>query len=236
MILTTLKQIKPSYLYLTYLLIFSPANSFAQSIYSWTDAQGKVHYSTSSEDKNLKPKDLPIIQKENLDAKIKNLKKNTTPTCETHSGVDCSQGADTDGSVICLDGYRDINMAFSSHCNEAKIQTSYYVNIDSEKEVSLKHDKKIKGKLLKQNVKSLQVSIRNLSGVKVNKIELEFILNRKYPVFASGPSSIEPYGAADFIYNLSEFERPLNNEEIEHSDFKVYCSNCGTILSTERNE
>lgn len=35
--------------------------------------------------------------------------------CSHHGGVDCSAGADSDGSVICSDGWRDSSVSYS--CN-----------------------------------------------------------------------------------------------------------------------
>jgi hypothetical protein len=41
--------------------------------------------------------------------------------CSGHGGVDCSVGADTDGSVICADGWRNSSVSYSSMAKCAKV-------------------------------------------------------------------------------------------------------------------
>lgn len=41
----------------------------------------------------------------------------TSGACSWHSGVDCSAGADWDGSVICKDGWRDSSVQYSDSCS-----------------------------------------------------------------------------------------------------------------------
>jgi hypothetical protein len=38
----------------------------------------------------------------------------TSGACSSHGGVNCSAGADTDGSVICYDGWKNSSVAYSS--------------------------------------------------------------------------------------------------------------------------
>ena len=35
--------------------------------------------------------------------------------CSSHGGVNCSAGADSDGSVICVDGWRDSSVTYQCH-------------------------------------------------------------------------------------------------------------------------
>lgn len=37
--------------------------------------------------------------------------------CAQHLGVNCHAGKDTDGSVICYDGWKDSGCSYSSVCN-----------------------------------------------------------------------------------------------------------------------
>ncbi|MEI7462895.1 MAG: hypothetical protein WCK03_00695 [Candidatus Taylorbacteria bacterium] len=46
----------------------------------------------------------------------------TSGACSYHGGVNCSAGADTDGSAICNDGWRDSTVSFSS-INECYVQS-----------------------------------------------------------------------------------------------------------------
>lgn len=53
----------------------------------------------------------------------------TSGACSYHGGVSCSSGADSDGSVICSDGWRDSSVSYSSmnECRVATPQCSYPV-------------------------------------------------------------------------------------------------------------
>ena len=78
------------------------APSALAQVYSWTDANGKTHYSTTPRSKGDKPKDLPVVQRENIDSKIKTIRATAPETCQTHGGIDCGRIDDRDGSVICM--------------------------------------------------------------------------------------------------------------------------------------
>ena len=96
-------------------LIASPQAS-AQNIYRSVDANGKVVYSTKPSSNEAAPASLPTVTRENLKAKIEQIKSNTPITCEDHGGINCAAKADGDGSVICLDGFRDAVPRFNFYC------------------------------------------------------------------------------------------------------------------------
>lgn len=49
--------------------------------------------------------------------------------CSSHGGVSCSSGADSDGSVVCVDGWRESSVNFSSVCsagNNGSLYDGYF--------------------------------------------------------------------------------------------------------------
>ena len=102
-------------------LLTSPAS--AAPIYRWTDEAGNTHYSTTPDDPRAKSQALPELRHENIDANIRKLQSETPESCDHHGGPDCSRGADADGSVVCLDGYRGAKLPFQFHCMEARLKS-----------------------------------------------------------------------------------------------------------------
>lgn len=107
-------------------IIFAISLADAQSVYKWTDADGNVHFSTSAPNPNAAPAALPELRRESVDARIEQLKATTPATCSQHGGVDCSRGADFDGSVVCFDGFSDAILPFRVHCSEARLRITEY--------------------------------------------------------------------------------------------------------------
>lgn len=61
----------------------------------------------------------------------------TQGACSSHGGVNCSIGADVDGSVICNDGWTNSAVSFSSmvECNQAKRSCTQPVPVGCSKEI-----------------------------------------------------------------------------------------------------
>lgn len=51
----------------------------------------------------------------------------TSGACSWHSGVNCSAGADWDGSVVCNDGWRDSSVSYSS---SSECQTKFFCTLE----------------------------------------------------------------------------------------------------------
>ena len=81
------------------------------------ERNGIVEYSSKPKDPSAKPADLPKLGRW----------KPESPhviqlTCSNHGGINCARGADTDGSVICFDSYRDSIQRFAFECSTAKLE------------------------------------------------------------------------------------------------------------------
>ena len=61
----------------------------------------------------------------------------TSGACSSHGGVNCSAGADSDGSVICYDGWEDSSVSYSSMvmCDDDYDYDYSYVDEEEEEEV-----------------------------------------------------------------------------------------------------
>lgn len=167
----------------------------------------------------------------NIEKKIKDLKQNTPSNCLSHGEIDCSQGPDLDGSVICKDGFKKAVMSYSSECLEARLEAQYLVATNGTAVPFVKHSKKLIEDLKGQTPIALHLNLRNLSDVKVKNIRVEFTLERKYPYYASGPSEIEPYGLAEYSLELSNIERDVTLQQLLKTIYRVDCSNCSAILT-----
>ncbi len=97
--------------------LFFTATLSAQTIYKYTDEEGRTHYSTEPQDLSAKPAELPEITKAEFETH-----KNLPETCSKHGGINCQLGADEDGSVICYDGFRGSVARFKFHCMSPKVQ------------------------------------------------------------------------------------------------------------------
>src|SRR5690606_21276337 len=102
---------------LTLFIIFTiPISVAADNVYKWTDQKGVVHFGNNPSDQNAQKADLPEIQRENFDETLEKIRKATPENCINRGGVDCSKGADSDGSVICYDDFRDAVQPFIFVC------------------------------------------------------------------------------------------------------------------------
>ena len=212
------------------LLHFVAANCCAQNVYQWTDAQGQVHFSTQPNHKDAVQKALPPLQRENLDSKIKAIKDQTPDNCVQHGGIDCSRGADGDGSVICLDGYRSAVMPFQFECLEARMQSEYFLLLDAAKNERAPHSRNLSRTLQDRKAEGFELTLRNLSGVEAKGIKVEFVIGRKEVLTAQGPETLAPFSTADYSYLFSELGRVPPIAEIEQSRYRVDCANCSGVL------
>lgn len=97
-------------------------------------------------------------------------------TCRRKGGVDCTKGADEDGSVICIDGSKDSAQKFSDECTTARITIVNEEIVGEEK----------------------LVAVRNLSSVTAKGIEVSLSRLDRTKTRYEGPKEIEPFGVAEF--------------------------------------
>lgn len=168
----------------------------------------------------------------NLEKKIKALKEITPANCFSHGEIDCSKGADIDGSVICKDGFKEAVMSYNSQCLEVRLEVQYLVYTNSPQTPEIKHSKKLIEDLKAHKPLALHLNIRNLSDVKAKNIKVEFTLERKYPYNAQGPETIEAYGLAEYNLELSALPKAVTLQQLLKTVYKVSCDNCSAILTS----
>ena len=176
-------------------LLYIPFAS-AQSIYKWTDAKGETHYSTKAPSQDAKPATLPTVKKEKL-----NPGSGLPQGCANHGGMNCAAGPDTDGSVICLDSFRDAVNRFNFSCLEARLEITE----------------------IKEKVPGTEFSvfIRNTRGVEVQEPVVTYESQYREKITLSGPAKVDPYGVEEFKLTI----RPGLSKPTA-ANLTVSCLNC----------
>jgi len=187
---------------LTLALFASP--SLAAPIYRFEGPDGKVIYSSKPPTKDAKAADLPPIMR----AQMK-LPKQDQISCAPHGGANCQLGPDTDGSVICYDGFRGAANRYRFTCNTPKLEISDISELTREGNFS--------------------VFVRNSRSVKAAAPSVIFKPEYGTSFKLSGPNEIEPFGLAEFIYqapaNVAETEVALLQKP-DLTQLDVVCGNC----------
>lgn len=175
-----------------------PGISAAQ-VYKWTDNSGITHFSSSKPHENAKPADLPPIMRE----KVKEI-ASTGEICKAHGGINCEEGPDTDGSVICYDGYRETPERFQFRCKSAKITISDISNSTSDHEGEF------------------SIWIRNEKDVEAQDVLVELLNPDGTNLVAEGPQAIAPLEMAEYkLKNIDATQTPSK------AQIEATCANCG---------
>ncbi len=181
-----------------FLLFISSA--FAENIYKWVDSSGSVLYSSQKPSPDAKPANLPEITRGEFKSALKK-----GFTCEKHGGVDCQIGADKDGSVVCVDGFKDAAARFTFSCSSPKLIVSDISELGSNGE--------------------FKVFVRNSRSVLAKAPRVEFHLPEDKVIALKGPAEIEPYGMGEFLYPAQpDVKLESKPKEVQ---FVVDCANCG---------
>ncbi len=205
----------------------------SEPIYKWTDAQGKIHYSTEPRTAKDKPAKLPNLTKIDLDKQIERIKEQTPRNCSSHGGEDCSAGADADGSVICADGYKDAILPFRFHCMQVRLEASLSVMLEGEEMPST-----LQQALLDKTktVTGILLSLRNLSGVEAIEVMPAIRLSRKYSgentarrFIGKGKRTISAYGVESYLIPLKTPDMPARNSMLRALMPAVSCTNCSSV-------
>lgn len=98
-------------------------------------------------------------------------KKTYPETCRSHGGIDCKE-EDFDGSVVCVDGFRDSPQKYVDECTIAELTI-------------ISHEE---GRLL----------VKNSSPITAFGIKIYYSRADLSQVFFNGPEEIEPYGLAEY--------------------------------------
>jgi len=201
-------------------LFFLPSLVSGEESFKSTDADGNVHYSTTPPEKDAAPTTLPKLQREDLDEKIEAIRAATPENCIGHGGVDCAKGADEDGSVICLDGFRDAVLPFQFRCSEARLEVNQVALFDPINAELLELSKKNSSLPASTDVFLI---LRNSASVEAQKIRVRFDLPDYHRLNAEGPRTIEAFGVGEYSLPLAVVRGARALE------FEVSCANCRTF-------
>lgn len=205
--------------------VFHTSVALAEEIYSWKDESGTVHFSTIPKSNKAKPTELPEINRENLNDRIQAIKSSVPPTCIKHGGIDCNAGKDLDGSVICIDGFKDSVEPFVFACLEARLKVREMTLIDLDGQtISYQPGSKVpKSNMLK----SLTITLRNTAAIEAYDISIGIPWKYKQELPLDGPARIDGYGVGE--YTLA-FDRDVPAASIlsilKEKPLAVSCTNC----------
>lgn len=166
-------------------ILYSCCFSFATTlsadpVYKSQDRKGVPLYSSKPKAKGAQPAKLPEIARASFDQpKVIGL------TCVSHGGINCQTGADSDGSVVCYDGFRDAIQRFAMSCSAAKLSL-------------ITESEKNKGG-------TFSVAVRNNSSVQAHNVKVTVADGR----VLEGPSDLEPLGSGEYFLKNAE-ARKLN--------------------------
>ena len=211
-----------------------PLRGAGQAIYRLQDESGKEYYSDRPGKSDDKPLALPGLSKENIDQKIQRIKADTPANCEEHGGPDCSKGADSDGSIICLDGFRGAVLTFNQYCSEVRLEAKFLV-VTGGKAEHVSAQKKLLDILKGRLPEAFRFVVRNLSAVEARGVHVTVngFQERERPLEAAGLETIPAYGLAEYSLALTGIADEMLPQEWNAIRYKVACSNCSTIRTKQ---
>lgn len=176
---------------------------FAEAqVYEWTDPRGVRHFSSEKQGDNFKKADLPpLLREKTVKTSIKSSASSVKPLhgCAEHGGIDCQAGADSDGSVVCTDGFRDAVARYRFSCSMPKLSVSEVVPANE--------------------LGSFTIVVRNESGVVATKPVLTLPESLGKPT-VSGPESIT-------AHEIGEFKVVGASSNPKSEEVLIGCENCG---------
>lgn len=187
------------FVFLTVPLFFGLASVSAAPIYTWEDEFGVTHFSSKKEDPRAEKAALPEINRGDV-----KLVERKLISCGSHGGINCQAGADTDGSVICYDGFRGASARFRLSCNSPKL------------EIATISDLEIDGRF--------QVTVRNSKSVAANDPAVLYRPELGKEFKLEGPEEIEAFGIAEFIFVPKDADPPTG--PVDLAQLEVLCANC----------
>jgi len=199
---------------LTFLILIYIGTVVSQEIYTWTDSEGRNHYSNEAKDGDAKSVTLPDTERYNSDARIKELRKEAARTCLNRGGVQCSLGEDEDGSVVCSDGTKDSEESFKASCAEVKLLAE------------LNRPKK---RLSKQLLRiPVTATVRNQSSQEAKGVSVKVKLpetpnsDEHFGLELEGPTDIPAYGVGEYTFS----GRLIDDRIVIKGVISVDCENC----------
>ncbi len=205
----------------------------ADRLYKWVDETGGVHYTTDANHPNTVPAELPRLQRENIDANIQKLRDSTPATCDGHGGIDCAHGADTDGSVVCVDGFAHAILPFRLNCLEARLRSENF-QITLRDGSSRPVNSSIRREKLR-GVTGFHLTLRNASPVEAYGVTTRVVFPNKTEIQGQGPDKVEAFGLGEYTFVIEPVTlggRTPSPDELSRVRYKTQCVNC-TVVSAQ---
>ena len=183
-------------------LLALPGLLYADGVFTWVDEHGITHYSSSKDTQKARLAELPPIMRGEVKLTNKKL-----VSCAQHGGVDCPAGADSDGSVICLDGFKNATTRFRFSCNSPRLKVAELVKAE--------------------NGNPPRVLIRNSNSVAAEKPLVEYRLGSGKTLTFNGPEEIAPFGVGEFtpVEQIEDGE-PAYPRKLSLARLTIKCENC----------
>lgn len=186
--------------YLKVFLSFFPLvtclSAVEAQVYKWTDQDGVTNYSSVKPHEAATPAELPPIVREKVTADPIKL----SFSCSSHGGINCSAGPDQDGSVICLDGFRDAMTRFKFRCASTQLTALEIEKMEDH----------------------LSVWVRNEKQIEAVEVAIQMTLPTGEAIIAEGPSAIAPSELVEFTFRGIDLEQVYTLAQIQPT-----CRNCG---------
>ena len=181
------------------LLLIGTASDLTAQVYKTQNKDGKIVYSSKAPAKGAKPAQLPNIMRGEVKIAASSLQ-----SCDKHGGINCQNGADTDGSVICYDGFRGAAARFRFSCNAPKLEITGISDPDE--------------------AGAFTVFVRNSRSVKASGTTLSFKMPNGTVAKLSGPTQIDANGIAEYRHGGGLPQKLLIRPDVP--DIAIGCANC----------
>jgi hypothetical protein len=200
------------------------------AVFKSVDAQGRATYSTTPGD-SAAPAELPSVQRESFDNRIRKLKEIGSKHCDAKGGIDCEKGPNGE-FVYCMDGTPSSYQRYAEFCSLAVLQKQVFVEFATEPTLRLHRDvyKQLRAVDPRPPIAFI-VELRNTSPVKAEVqsvlFKLPFLSPRKSPL--DGPHEVEAYGLAQYRIEVGNLPQGNTPRHLAEAEAAVTCSNCSTV-------
>lgn len=140
--------------------------------------------------------------------------------------MDCNAGPDADGSVLCLDGFRDAVLPYRFRCLEANVKSEMLLFYEGT-EQGVRHSTANARSNSRRKLREIRVIVRNNSAIEAFglSVELEIPARVKLVKKLAGAEKVEPYGLADYSMVFDESSQ-LTVYQVSGLKHRVSCENC----------
>ncbi len=196
------------------LILISSSFLIAEDVFKWVDDEGNIHYSNNSQDSQGTKAELPELEKSDFKDRLEELNSISNQTCIKRGGVNCEAGKDGDGSVICLDGYKDSSEEFQALCTEVRLQSS----------INLPENRSRK----RLTIMPLTVIVRNNSAIIAEDVRVEVSLLKalnlsvREKLILEGSKNIPAFGISEYTFTGKTFDERI----LRKGNISTSCKNC----------